>query len=242
MNKTVIQLVSVMSVLLVLGWLAVEEIKKQCAVLLPVKFVRIEGAFQYIAKDEIRQVLREQVNTGLYNADIHQIQKSVMQLPWIENVRIKRVWPDAIDMKIVEQSPVAKWGEKGLLNEKGELFVPGNMTKFYRLPVINGPEGQEKKLLEIMQGLAVSLGDKKMKLTEFYVNERRAWNIKLENNLELKLGKNEPFHKFQRFLQTLAVLGDENLAKVKVVDLRYPNGYALTWRKGEESIDWEKNS
>ncbi len=240
MSKATKQVSIGVGVLLLAGWVGWKELKGLSADILPIKYVRIEGAFQYIAKEKIKKILFSQVNKGLYSANIHQIQKSVNQLPWIKKVRVKRIWPDAIDIKIIEQTPVVRWGVKGLLNMSGEIFVPDNIEKFNQLPVIKGPEGNQKKLFEIVQGIEVSLADQKMKLAEFNVNERRAWNIKLTNKIELKLGRNDPFNKFQRFLQTLALLGEEIVLKVKVVDLRYPNGYALTWKQGEEIIDWKK--
>lgn len=219
-----------------LGW---QEIKAQGADWLPVKYVRIEGAFQYIAKDKIKLVIRQHVNNGLYNADIQHIQKSVMQLAWVENVRVKRVWPDAIDIKIGEQKPVVRWGMNRLLNAKGEVFTPENMEEFSQLPVILGLDGHEKEMLEIMKGITLSLTDQAMELVELHVNDRKAWSLKLRSGMDLKLGRNKPLSKFQRFLQTLGLFSDELVTKIAVVDLRYPNGYALTWKKGEEEIDWK---
>lgn len=240
MIRTDKQVLISLGVLLIVGWIGWKQVHVLSADLLPIKYVRIEGAFQYITKDRIKKILINQVSKGLYSANIIQIQKSVNQLPWIKKVKVKRVWPDAIDIKIIEQNPVVRWGEKGLLNLSGDMFLPLNIKKFSHLPRIEGPGGNQKKLFEIMQGIEVSLADQKLKLAEFKVNERRAWNIRLTNKMELKLGRNDPLNKFQRFLQTLALLGDEIVKKVKVVDLRYPNGYALTWKQGEEIIDWKK--
>jgi len=208
MDKATSQFLIATVVVVLFGWLGWREVKAQGADWLPVRYVRIEGAFQYIAKDKVKQVLMEQVNNGLYNADIQQIQASVNQLPWIESVRVKRVWPDAIDIRIVEQTPVVRWRDEGLLNLKGEVFVPDNISEFSQLPLVSGPVGNEKKLLEIMKGLEVALNDKQMKLVEFRVNERRAWSIKLQNGVKIILGRNEPLSKFQRFLKTVALIGE----------------------------------
>ena len=227
-------------VVVIITWFGWQEVKAQGADWLPVRYVRIEGAFQYIAKDKIKQVLTGEVNNGLYNADIQQIQASVKQLPWIESVRVKRVWPDAIVIRIIEQTPVVRWRGEGLLSQHGEVFVPDNISEFSQLPFVSGPVGNEKKLLEIMKGLEVALNDKQMELVEFHVNERRAWSIKLQNGVKIILGRNEPLSKFQRFLKTVPLLGEEQVEKVAVVDLRYSNGYALTWKQGENEIDWKK--
>jgi cell division protein FtsQ len=240
MDKATSHLLIGIVVVVLFSWLGWHEVKAQGADWLPVRYVRIEGAFQYIAKEKVKQVLKEQVNNGLYNADIQQIQLSVNQLPWIESVRVKRVWPDAIDIRIVEQTPVVRWRGEGLLNQQGEVFVPDNINEFSGLPLVSGPVGNERKLLEIMKGLDVALSDRQMELVEFLVNERRAWSIKLKNGVEIILGRNEPLSKFQRFLKTVALIGEEQIEKVVVVDLRYSNGYAVTWKQGENEIDWKK--
>jgi len=219
------------------GW---QEIKAQGADLMPIRYVRVEGAFQYIAKEKIRQVLGKQIMQGVYNADLQQIQQSVGALPWAEKVMVTRIWPDAIKVQISEQKPVARWGKYGLLNDLGQLFVPGNSNEFEQLPLISGPDGQEKQLLEVMKGLVIALQDKSMKLKVFYVNERRAWKVKLATGMEIKLGRTMPLKKIQRFLETVGLLGEEQIAKVATVDLRYPNGYAVTWKIGAEEINWKK--
>ncbi len=218
------------------GWL---EAIKQGSNWLPIKYVRIEGTFQYIEKYKIKQVLKGQVNNGLYNASIKNIHQSVADLPWVSSVKVKRVWPDAIEIKVSEQVPIARWYSTDLVNKKGELFKPDNINKFEHLPMIAGNTGNEQKLLEIMKDLTIDLKEHDMKLAEFRVSNRRAWTIKLQNGMELKLGRNEPSKHLQRFLKTLHLIGKEQLTKIKVVDLRYPNGYAMAWKSTEEQIDWK---
>lgn len=226
--------------LMLLSWLGWQEVKAQGADWLPIKYVRVEGVFQYLAKDEIKQLLQEQVSAGLYNADIQQISESVQSLSWVKNVTVKRIWPDSIDIKIKEQTPVVRWKDNSLINIEGEIFTPDNISEFTHLPILAGPAGNEKELLEVMKDLAIELSDQKIKLTEFRVSDRRAWYIKCQNNMQLILGRNEPLIKFQRFLKTLAIIGEQQIAKVAVVDLRYPNGYALSWKLGTEQIDWKE--
>ena len=45
----------------------------------PIKYVRIEGAFQYISKDEIKAVLEPLVDVGFFDADVQTIQDTLTQ-------------------------------------------------------------------------------------------------------------------------------------------------------------------
>lgn len=231
------------STLVVVGvWDGWRELKAQGADLLPIRYVRIEGVFQYITKDEIKQALLAQVMTGLLNADMQAIRQALLNLPWIAEVKVKRVWPDAIEIKVYEQYPIARWNNIGLLNEQGDLFTPGNLARFNKLPLLYGPLGQEKKLMEIMKQLQAGLANHALGLAEFHVNERRAWTVVLNNELVLKLGRKEPLQKFEQFLPTVPVLGKDRIAAMAVIDLRYPNGFAVTQKQGIVQVDWKHSN
>ncbi|MGZ4958289.1 MAG: cell division protein FtsQ/DivIB [Methylomonas sp.] len=204
----------------------------------PIRYVKIEGAFQYISKDRLKQVLGPQMKRGYYHADMDAIHHAIKSLPLVDQVDVKRVWPDAVAIKITEQKPVVRWGQKALLNKQGDVLIPENIDDFKNLPLITGPEGQEKKLLEIMKGVYIVLKDKSMQLAEFHVNERRAWRIKLASGLEMQLGRKAPLENMQRFLKTMDLLGEKQVAMMASVDTRYPNGYAVTWKPEVAAIDW----
>ena len=218
------------------GW---TEVKKQGANWLPINHVSIGGTFQYTEECEIKDALEGLVSHGIYNADILAIRESVAVLPWVSSAIVKRDWPDAIDIKIVEQKAVARWASTDLLNESGELFRPDNLSEFDHLPKLTGSAGREKDVLEIMKGLTVALSDRKLTLVAFDMSDRQAWSIKLQRGIELKLGRDEQLKKLQQFLTTLSLIGDAQLEKVAVVDLRYPNGYSLAWKQRDEKIDWK---
>jgi cell division protein FtsQ len=216
-----------------LAWMAVVGVKS-----LPVKYVRTEGVFQYLSKDEIKAALQPLVITGFFDADMQAIHQAVSELTWVDTVTVKRVWPDAIDIKIREKKPYVRWGQNQLVSARGEIITPKNIDAFKYLPILQGPEQQQLKTLEIMKGVNTALADQSMKMAEFTINDRWAWKIKLTTGLEILLGRNEQLKKLQRFLKTLDVLGQEQVEKIAIVDLRYPNGYAVSWKPGTEEIDW----
>jgi len=141
-----------------------------------------------------------------------------------------------------EKKPYVRWGTNSLINEQGVIFTPNNMEQFQSLTLLSGPEKQQVKALEIMKGVKTALSDQSMQMTEFTINDRWSWKIKLATGMEILLGRNAPLEKLQRFLKTLAVLGQQRVDAMEVVDLRYPNGYAVSWRPGSEAHDWVKTA
>jgi len=205
---------------------------------LPIKYVRTEGVFQYLSKNEVKTVLQPLVMSGFFDADMQAIHTAVSTLPWVDTVTVKRIWPDAIDIKLREKKPYARWGKNSLITERGVIFTPKNIEQFQNLTVVTGPELQQVKVLEIMKGIKTALADQSMELAEFSINDRWAWKIKLANGMEILLGRNEQLKKLQRFLKTVTVLKQERIEQIAIVDLRYPNGYAVSWKPGAAEIDW----
>ena len=240
--KTLVLGLLLMGVVGIVGYEAVTEWQSRLlsikSMSLPIKYVRTEGVFQYLSKNEIQAVLQPLVMTGFFDADMQTIHTAVSTLPWVDTVTVKRIWPDAIDIKVREKKPYARWGKNSLITEKGVIFTPKNLEQFQNLTVVTGPELQQVKVLEIMKGIKIALADQSMEMTEFSVNDRWAWKIKLATGLEILLGRNEQLKKLQRFLKTLTLLKQEQVEQIAIVDLRYPNGYAVSWKPGTAEIDW----
>jgi cell division protein FtsQ len=229
----------IIALLMVAIWgLRQEVVSQKVTESLPIRYVRTEGIFQYLTTEEVKAALLPLVTTSIFDADMQRIQETVTKLAWVKDASVERVWPDTIDIKVHERKAYVRWGEKGLLTEYGELFMPQNVDPFQSLLLVKGPKQQEAKTLEIMKGVKTALEDQAFELAEFKVNDREAWQIKLKSGLEILLGRTGQLKKLQRFLDTLPVLGQEKIAAMASVDLRYPNGYAVSWKPDSEPIDW----
>ncbi len=223
--------------LLMTGW---RGIKNNGHDLMPVRYVRIEGAFQYIKKERIQAVLEPLLEQGFYNVDLRRVKHAVEVLPWTDQVVVQRIWPDAVKIDIAEQQPVARWGDNRLVNAEGDLFSPETMSGFEVLPVIEADEREVKRLLEKMNELNFFFADHGLQMSAFEVNERQSWRLTLSDGLQIIAGRNQPLLKIQRFLNTRTLLGRRQMDKIAKADLRYPNGYALTWKRGSETINWRQ--
>ncbi|MFZ2405307.1 MAG: FtsQ-type POTRA domain-containing protein, partial [Methylobacter sp.] len=128
---------TLMSVLLIAGLVLLAGFGVKS---IPIKYVRTEGVFQYLSKDEIKTALQPLVATGFFDADMQAIHQAVSELTWVDAVSVKRVWPDAIDIKIREKKPYVRWGQTSLVSARGEIITPKNIELFTNLPILQGPE------------------------------------------------------------------------------------------------------
>ena len=206
---------------------------------LPIKYVRTEGEFQFLSKDDVKDILQPLVMTSFFEADVQAIHSAVSKLPWVDAVNVKRIWPDAIDIKVHEKQAFARWGNDALITESGVIFLPNGNLLIQNLVTMTGPDLQQIKVLEIMKGIKTALADHSMELAEFNVSERWTWKIKLATGMQILLGQDEQLKRLKRFLKTLTVLSQKSIDGMAVVDLRYPNGYAVSWRPGTTEIDWK---
>ncbi|WP_394751979.1 cell division protein FtsQ/DivIB [Crenothrix sp.] len=220
----------------IIGRNAVEQKIKQA---FPIRYVRTEGVFQYLSKDEVKIALQPQVARDFFDVDMQSIQSVVASLPWVKTATVARIWPDTIDIKVHEKKAYVRWGEKSLITERGEIFTPTNIEPFQDLPIIEGPIQQQKKVLEVMKGIKTALADQSMELAEFTISERWTWKIRLKNGLQIVMGRNDPLKKLQRFLKTVPILGQDRIDEMDIVDLRYLNGYAVSWRPDATQVDWQ---
>lgn len=203
----------------------------------PIRHIQVEGAFQYIDKEDIKKIINPLVQRGYFAVDLQAVQLSVMGLPWAEKVKVQRIWPDRLKLRIYEQKPVVRWQADSLLNVKGDIFTPKNIDRFQTLPVLYAPEEQRQQMLQVMSGLTLSLMDQGLQLTEFRVSDRQSWLLAMENGLTIQLGRFQPLQKFTQLMQALIITGSELVEKIAYIDMRYPNGYAVSWRENEQ-IKW----
>lgn len=222
-------------VLAALGWTAWDLLPpREPGPLFPIAYVRVQGGMENLDAAKLQEALRPAVNGGYFSVDMGEIEGAVRSFAWVDGIQVARIWPDTLEIGVTEQKAVARWGDVALLNPKGARFAPGGLEAFARLPVIYGPPGMEAYLLEMLKQLDERLASKGVAVASLDMSKRRAWLVKLDNGLELYFGRQDPLKLLERFLELVPKLGGDGFARLKRVDLRYPNGFAVVWKSEAE--------
>ncbi len=203
----------------------------------PVKRIVVDGPFQRVSPVEVEQVAGSALGGGFLSADLDRLRHSVEALAWVDRARVRRRWPDAISLQIVEQIPVARWGEDGLLNTRGELFVTGARHLPPELPRLDGPAGLEAQVAQrylSVQGRLLELG---LRPTALRVDPRGAWDMDLSNGVSVRLGRRQVDERMDRFVSVAARVIAGKAADIGYVDMRYSNGFSIGWRAGRAPSD-----
>jgi cell division protein FtsQ len=199
----------------------------------PVERVTIAGRFQRVQALDVEKAVRRAVGTeGMAGVDLAHIAEAVETIAWVDRASVARSWPRALTVQVVEQMPVARWGEQGLLNVRGEVFVNDARHIPVELPELVGPEGEQVAMTERYLAINPRLTETGMRLTRLVLDERGAWELVLDNGVTLRLGREQVEQRFERFLRAASRIVAARAGEISYVDMRYANGFAVGWRAG----------
>ncbi len=206
----------------------------------PVKRVTFEGEFNYVSPQQLERVMSKQVTGSFFALDLKELEDAARTIPWVDKVLIRRQWPQTLHVKYTEHHLVALWGKDAWLTHSGKLLhLPGHQG-LASLPYLHGPAGSELRLLDRQRRFAPILKAVGLKVISLIQNERGSWVAKLApldqntpaGGFSLLLGKELLDDRLHRFTRVFAASLIGHADQLHVVDLRYPNGFAIAWKAG----------
>ena len=202
---------------------------------LPIERVQIEGEFKYLLKADLQQQALPHVRGGFFSVNLDKVRNALIDLPWVEDVSIRRKWPDTLSVRVIEKQPVAYWNEKQLLSAKASLFEPENMKNKIALPGLAGPEGQHENMLQELSRMQAALTATGLIIDELKQDARRSWTLKMTSGIELRLGRSNRNERIHRFVDVYSQHLIKQAEKIRHIDMRYTNGFAVAWKKELQS-------
>jgi len=197
----------------------------------PIETVAVEGRFQRVAPVDVERVVKAQVHgTGLLTVDLAAVRRAIHTLPWVDAVSVQRAWPRGLNVLVVEQTAAARWGEKGLLNTRGELFDSDERHMPPELAQLSGPDGKETLVARRYLAAEGRLLQAGLRLIAMRLDARGAWEFDLSNGVTVRLGRRQVDERFEKFMNTALKLISQRGEDIAYVDMRYTNGFAIGWR------------
>lgn len=200
----------------------------------PFRVVTVEAGFQRVSTMQIEAAVVDSLSGGFVTVDLDLIRIALVSLPWVDRAQVQRIWPDRIHVKVTEQIAAARWGDKGLLNTRGELFIRNARHIPAELPRLRGPDGSENKVARRYLNLRGRLAEAGFSLNSVELDARGAWQLRLSNGPEVRLGRLAVDERIDRFIQVVSHVVHQQLEDIEYVDMRYSNGFALGWRQPRE--------
>lgn len=226
-------LLTVLTTVLVSGWVVLGWMED--AQRLPLSKLVLTGERHYTRNDDIRQSILALGEPGTFmTQDVNIIQTQIEQrLPWIKQVSVRKQWPDELKIHLVEYVPIARWNDQHMVDAEGNTFsVPPDRTSKQVLPMLYGPEGSANEVLQGYREMGQMLAKDRFTLKEAAMTARRSWQLTLNNDIKLNLGRGDTMKRLARFVELYPVLQQQAQTdgkRISYVDLRYDSGAAVGW-------------
>jgi len=221
----------VLSVPLISIWLGGDKTR------FPVRELKITSHFRNLTESQIAALILPELKAGIVMLDLNALRAGMLENAWIEKVEIRRHWPETLALVVHERTAVARWGDTGLLNERGEVFEVAGTAQMSGLAKLSGPQVKRLEILAFYQSADPALRELGIHITGAQFSLRGGLSVTLSSGADVTVGREDINARWQRLVEVLPTLiSAENLRtgkQLKSVDLRYTNGMAITFNQPE---------
>lgn len=200
---------------------------------LPIKEVKVEGEFRHLRPEYLEGIVVNTLNAGFFLLDVDAVRRALLSEPWINDVSVRRIWPDTVQVTVVEQRAEAVWCDKALVNDAAVIFAPDPDSFPVGLARLCGPEGSHEEVLERYKAMHAVLKDYDLDFEELSLSDRRAWSLHLKNGPTVIIGRKDVETRIGHLCSVLDNGLDSNLKGIETIDLRYTNGVAVRFREAD---------
>lgn len=199
-----------------------------------VENVAVEGNIE-TSEIDILQQLGLDGTTSVMGLGAAEARQALLQLPWVEDAEVRKVYPNEISVQIAERKPFAIWqnGDELILIEKnGSVIAPMNERKFIGLPFYVGL-GADVRASKF-DGMIAPYPALKERVRAYVRVANRRWDLYLDNGVIVRL----PEDHTEAALAELAQLDRERelLSRdIAAVDLRLTD--RITIQLTDESFE-----
>lgn len=198
---------------------------------LPVQRISVTGELEHTQAQLVQDIVQPGLVGGFLNADLKQIQRQLEGLPWIYEANVRRKWPNALEIHVVEELPIARWGQDGFLNHEGGVFHSDKEGDWASLPRLQGSGDSARSMVQKYQRLVEILAPFNLAVEQLTEDERGQLEVVLAGGMQLNLGSDRFLERMHRFVEIYRNELSARQADVARVDLRYENGIAVAFKE-----------
>lgn len=230
----------------------------------PFKKVELVNRLENQESSELQIIAANALNGGFFSLDVDEFRSDLLsQLPWVQSVSVRKVWPNKLLVEIAEYKPVVRWvsaedllktargsslneiDNYQLLSQEGIIFAPKltkmQKYKFNNMALLSGPKVSAKHVLKKCVEISKDLKKIDLAINHCGMNKRRTWKLSLTQNmdvnLDIKLGKENILQPLEAFIEVFSGKLKPYLKSVEYADLRYSNGFSIKWNVRHELQD-----
>jgi cell division protein FtsQ len=187
--------------------------------------VWVLGSAHHVAHAELETVIRRELKGNFFTLDLQAAKHAFEKVAWVRSASLSRAWPNTLVVRLEEQLPLAKWDGDSLINVHGERFSGKSDSP---LPQFIGPDGTEAEMAKQYRAFLRLLEPAALSPAVVRLSERGAWQLKLSNDLNLELGREDMENRLSRFVEVYPRFMTLAGETARGADLRYGNGFTVS--------------
>jgi cell division protein FtsQ len=197
-----------------------------------VRKISLSGQEQ-TAADSAYRALAVQPGDPEFAVDPAAARARLLALPWVGDAEVRRQFPDAVSVRLIEKRPFALWRSGGALwvvERSGAVITTADRSAFPRLPLLLG-EGAPDAAAPIIDALAKQTAVTARLQAIERIGDRR-WDLHLNGGVVVRLPE-EQWDSQLAELEKLIVEKGVLERDVETIDLRYPDNYVFKLHNGD---------
>lgn len=203
--------------------------------------------------EQVKKVVQNALDGNFFSISLEQLESEVEQLPWVFSASLRRQWPSTIVINVVEAELAARWGTDKWLSLAGDLIVRPVNEKWDHgaLAQLDGPEDQVDVVWKAFQQWSGKFASVGLSLDALSLSPTGLLDFRIsaaapglqgesdnpdgriadtDSGVTLIVELKNSWTRVQRFLDTLDRRLLVRFPEMASVDLRYPNGFTISWR------------
>lgn len=183
-------------------------------------------------RQSLANLLKQQQTDTFFATDLSAITKASEQLSWLDEVRVTRDWRQGIVVQALPKQPVARFGSERFVDAKGEVFTPLEERRLAdeHWTTLQGDPSQAKSIMQQMQQVNSWFAPLNLTVEDMILTPRMTWLIRFDTGLRVVVDGENTTQKLMMLSQLLQTELHPRLNEMQVLDLRYKNGMAISWK------------
>ncbi len=200
----------------------------------PIKTIIINSEIINSDKKSILYVVKKYVNKkSFFNLNVDILRRKIDKIEWIRSVKVRKIFPNEVQIEIEENVPIAIWNNKSYINDLGEIFFVNKIKK--KLPNFVIPKNRRHVILNYYFLLNKNLAKNKIEdsIAMIIEEDTRVLSFLLSSNIMVKIGSRDINDKIVKFFKIYNKLNSGDLEKIEYIDMRYSNGFVIKWKSNK---------
>lgn len=188
----------------------------------PIDEVEITSTTSNYDTDKINDIVASIQGQDLLSLDLGDIKRSISSDDWINDVEIKKSFPDTLEIIIIPQQPLAIYNSKIMMMDGTVIDAPSLPLD---LPIIidhtnDSHSSMNTLILTVKLLQKIDLDIKKVEIHDSLIKVFTSTNVLISDRVNYEVNLNRLIISFQDLKKLFK-------REIKSIDMRYSNGFAI---------------